>query len=52
MRPIVDKAIDNMLVANVIQPSRSPWNFPIVIVDKKYGSKRFLQILGNSTSFL
>ena len=30
-----------MLAANVIQPSRSPWSFPVVIVDKKYGSKRF-----------
>ena len=30
-----------MLAANVIQPSRSPWSFPIVIVDKKDGSKRF-----------
>ena len=40
-RPIVDKLIDDMLAVNVIQPSRSPWNFPIVIVDKKDGSKRF-----------
>ena len=35
------KAIDNMLAANVIQPSRSPWSFPIAIVDKKDGPKRF-----------
>ena len=34
-RLIVDKAIDDMLAANVIQPSRSPWSFPIAIVDKK-----------------
>ena len=39
--PIVDKAIDEMLAANIIQPSRLPWNFPIVIIDKKDGSKRF-----------
>ena len=39
--PIVDKAIDDMLAVNVIQLSRSPWSFPIVIVDKKDGSKRF-----------
>ena len=39
-RPIVDKAIDDMLVGIVIQPSMSPWSFPIVIVDKKDGSKR------------
>ena len=34
-RPIVDKAIDDMLAANVIQPSRLPWSFPIVIVNEK-----------------
>ena len=32
-RPIVDKAIAEMLAANVIQPSRSPRNFPIVWYD-------------------
>ena len=37
-RSIVDKAIDDMLAANVIQPSK---NFPIVISDKKDSSKRF-----------
>ena len=51
-RPIVDKAMDDLLAANVIQPSRSLWSFPIVILDKKDGSKNFVQILGNSTSFL
>ena len=40
-RPIVDKAINDMLATNVIQPSRSPWSFPIITVDKKDGSKRF-----------
>ena len=40
-RPIVDKAIDDLLAANVIQPSRSSWDFPKVIVDKKDGLKRF-----------
>ena len=39
-RKIIDKAIDDMLAANIIHPSRSPWHFPIV-VDKKNGSKRF-----------
>ena len=29
------KAIDEMFDANIIQPSTSPWSFPIVIVDKK-----------------
>ena len=41
-RPIVDKAIDDMLVVNVIQPFRPPWSFLIVIVDKKDGSKNFV----------
>ena len=40
-RPIADKAIDDTLPANVIQPSRSLWSFPIVIVDKKDDSKTF-----------
>ena len=30
-----------MLDADVIRRSRSPWSFPVVIVDKKNGSKRF-----------
>ena len=30
-----------MIDAKVIRKSRSPWSFPVVIVDKKYGSKRF-----------
>ena len=30
-----------MLAANIICPSRSPWNFPIMLVDKKDGTKRF-----------
>ncbi|MET0107142.1 MAG: retropepsin-like aspartic protease [Sedimenticola sp.] len=40
-REIIDKAIDEMLEANVIRRSKSPWSFPVVIVDKKDGSKRF-----------
>lgn len=40
-RPVVDKAIDDMLSANVIRYSRSPWAFPIVIVGKKDGTTRF-----------
>ena len=36
-----NKAIDDMLAANIIQPCRSPWSFPIVVVDKKDGSNRF-----------
>ena len=40
-REVIDKAIDEMLDANVIRRSSSPWSFPVVIVDKKVGSKRF-----------
>ena len=38
---IIDETIDEMLDAKVIRRSRSPWSFPVVIVDKKDGSKRF-----------
>ena len=38
---VIDKALDEMLDANVIRRSKSPWSFPVVIVDKKDGSKRF-----------
>lgn len=38
---IIDKAINEILGANIIRRARSPWSFPIVIVDKKDGSKRF-----------
>ena len=40
-REVIDKDIDKMLEAGVIRRSRSPWSFPVVIVDKKDGSKRF-----------
>ena len=40
-RKIIDETIDEMLDAKVIRRSRSPWRFPVVIVDKKDGSKRF-----------
>ena len=39
--PIVDNAVFDMLAANIICPSRSPWSFCIVVVDKKDGTKRF-----------
>ena len=39
--PIVDRAVNEMLAANIMCPSRSPWSFPIVGVDKKDGTKRF-----------
>ena len=40
-REVIDKAINEMLDADVIRRSRTPWSFPVVIVDKKDGSKRF-----------
>lgn len=40
-RNIVDKAIDDMLSAKIIRRSHSPWSFPILLVDKKDGSKIF-----------
>ena len=40
-REVIDKAVDEMLDADVIRVSRSHWSFPVVIVDKKDGSKRF-----------
>jgi len=40
-RKVIDKAIDEMLEAKVIERSRSAWSFPVVIVGKKDGSKRF-----------
>ena len=40
-RKVIDDAIDEMLNAKIIQRSKSPWSFPVVIVDKKDGSKRF-----------
>ena len=38
--PIVDKTVNDMLAANIICPSGSPWSFLIVVVDKKDGTKR------------
>ena len=37
----VDKEIYEMLDSKIISRSKSPWSFPVVIVDKKDGSKRF-----------
>ena len=39
-RNIVDKAIDEMLEAKVIEISQSPWSFPLVVVKKKDGSDK------------
>ena len=40
-REVIDKAVDEMLDAEVIRRSNSPWSFPVVIVDKKDSTKRF-----------
>ena len=34
-REVIEKAVDEMLSAYIIRKSRSPWRFPVVIVDKK-----------------
>lgn len=39
-RKIVDDAIDEMLSAKIIERSRSPYSFGLVVVDKKDGTKR------------
>ena len=39
-REVIVKTINEMLDADVIKRSRSSWSFPVIIVDKKDGSKR------------
>ena len=40
-REEISKAVDEMLQAKVIEKSRSPWSFPVVLVTKRDGSNRF-----------
>ena len=40
-RQVIEKTIDEMMGANIVHRSKSPWSFPVVIVDKKDGPKRF-----------
>ena len=37
-REVIEKAVDEMLNADVIRRSNSPWSFPVVIVDKTDGT--------------
>ena len=38
--PIVGKAVNDMLAANIIHSSISPWSFAIVAVDRNNGTRR------------
>ena len=40
-RKLVEDAVKDMLESGVIEHSRSPWSFPIVVVSKKDGGHRF-----------
>lgn len=40
-RKEVELALEEMMRAGIIERSNSPWSFPIVLVEKKDGSKRF-----------
>ena len=40
-RGVVEEAVKDMLDARIIERSKSPWSFPIVIVVKKDGGHRF-----------
>ena len=40
-RPVINEHIKEMLRHKVIEPSKSPWAFPIVLVPKKDGTLRF-----------
>lgn len=38
---LVNTELDRMLKLNIVEPSKSPWSSPILLVDKPDGSKRF-----------
>ena len=40
-RRVIDNAVKEMLDAGVIRRSRSPWSFPVVIINKKDNTKWF-----------
>jgi len=39
-RKVIDEALEQMLEAKIIERSKSPWSFPLVVVNKKDGSER------------
>ena len=41
LRQAVDEMVEKMLSQGVVEPSHSPWSSPVVIVEKKDGSRRF-----------
>ena len=40
LRHVVEDMVADMLEQGVVEPSRSPWSSPVVLVEKKDGSKR------------
>lgn len=38
---LVEEELEKMLDLNIVEPSRSPWSSPIVLLDKPDGSRRF-----------